>query len=224
LWFEVASVIFKLKSSAEAYKTLKKAIVSGYLVPGERLIEKDLAEKMGISRIPVREAIKKLESERLITVTANKGATVVKMSPIEIEETYFIVGCLEGLAAKLAIGNLDFKAFEKFTTLNSGMFEDITREDYRGWHKKNIEFHRVYINGCRKPILANLILENREGLSRYWLYACLKPGLLETCMAHHKEIMEAFKAKNPELARKLVEFHYMSIGTVVKEYFEKLQG
>jgi DNA-binding GntR family transcriptional regulator len=209
-------------SSAEAYRVLKKGILSGYLLPGERLIEKDLAEVIGISRSPIREAIKKLESEKLVTVEPNKGATVIKMSPIEIEETYFIVGCLEGLAAKCATNNLDENAFKKLNILIHDMSEVRMKQDYKSWLKGNISFHRTYIDVCGNSQLANLILEKREGLSRYWFLACSKPGLLEKCLDDHRKIMDALKQENPERARKCVEQHIMSVGSEIKEFLEKL--
>jgi DNA-binding GntR family transcriptional regulator len=220
--FEFASMMLRLRSSTETYRTLRKAILSGYLAPGERLIENELAEKMGVSRIPIREAIKKLESENLVAITPNKGATVVKMSPIEIEEAYFIVGALEGLAAKLAVSNLKNDIHKKLATLTADMAEEIKKQDYRSWLKKNIEFHRVYIDACGKPTLANLILEKREGISRYWFLACSKPGLLDACMAQHKAIMRALIQKDPEQSKKLVEQHIMSVGIEVRKYLEKI--
>lgn len=211
-----------LNSSAEAYRVLKKAVLSGYLLPGERLVEKDLAEIIGISRIPIREAIRKLESERLVTVEPNKGATVIKMSPVEIEETYFIVGCLEGMAVELALDSLSENDLTKMNALIKSMSEDKMKSDYKNWLKQNIVFHRIYIDACGKPQLSSLILEKREGLARYWFLACSKPGLLEKCLVDHKEIAEALKQKKPKQARKCVEQHIMSVGTEVKEFLENL--
>ena len=211
-----------LNSSAEAYRVLKKAVLSGYLLPGERLVEKDLAEIIGISRIPIREAIRKLESERLVTVEPNKGATVIKMSPVEIEETYFIVGCLEGMAAELALGSLNENDLTKMNVSIENMSTDKMKSDYKNWLKQNIIFHRIYIDACNRPHLASLLLEKRQGLSRYWFLACSKPGLLEKCLADHEEIAEAFSQRNPKGVRNCVEQHIMSVGTEVRKFLENL--
>jgi DNA-binding GntR family transcriptional regulator len=91
------------------FLALRKAMLAGYLFPGEKLLENELAEKIGISRTPIRAAMLRLEKEQLVITTPQKGATVIKLSPAQVEEGYILMGVLQGFAAYLALPNLDLK-------------------------------------------------------------------------------------------------------------------
>ena len=95
------------------YDALKEGIFSGRFQPGERLVESTLAAQLNVSRTPMREAIKRLEAEKLVEIVPNKGATVVKVSPDDIEEMYEIVGILEGYACSLAISRIESQHIER---------------------------------------------------------------------------------------------------------------
>ena len=209
-------------TGAEVYRLLKKGVLSGYWAPGVRLIEKDLAKTLGVSRIPIREAIKKLESDKLLSITPKKGAIVIKMSPKEIEDIYTVVGCLEGMAAKLAVNNLENDNIKKLKTFIHEMSKEQIKGDYKNWLKSNIAFHKLYINACGNSQLINLILEKREWLLRYWILACSKPGLLDKIKIHHEKIMKAFEKRDSERVRNCVEQHNLLVGKETKEYLEKL--
>src|SRR5690349_6633325 len=99
-------------------ETIRDAIMSGALKPGEKVAEPELAERFGISRTPIREAFRQLESEGYLTVIPRKGAVVVSFSPKEVEEFYAIKSILEGYAARRACINLTAREVDKLKTIN----------------------------------------------------------------------------------------------------------
>src|SRR5512140_2192132 len=99
-------------------ETIRDAIMSGALKPGEKVAEPELAERFGISRTPIREAFRQLESEGFLVVIPRKGAVVVSFSPKEIEEFYAIKSILEGYAARKACENLSDREIDKLRTIN----------------------------------------------------------------------------------------------------------
>lgn len=115
------------------YSTLKKAIQFGYLMPGERLIETSLAEELDVSRTPLRDAIRKLAFEKLVEITPNKGASVMKLSSCDVEEIYFIAAILEGAAAKRAVNHMKGKDIKKLKEYQAQMEDAVLQNDYERW-------------------------------------------------------------------------------------------
>ncbi|MEW6615277.1 MAG: GntR family transcriptional regulator [Thermodesulfobacteriota bacterium] len=204
------------------YKFLRKAVFSGYFQPGERLIEASLAERLNVSRTPLREAIKRLETEGLVKIIPNKGAAVLKSSPEEIEEMFFIVGVLEGLAAYLAMENISKEDVDRMREIESILEDKECQMDYEKWLKLNNEFHNIFISVCKKSLLVHLLSQKRGPLARYWYLGCTSPGVLESCIFAHRNILEAFSERDAESARRAVEEHLFQVGKLTKRLLEKL--
>ena len=206
------------------FNNLKKAIFSGQLKPGERLVESSLASQFGVSSIPLREAIKKLEAERLVEVIPYKGARVVKASPSDIEDAYAIVGVLEGYAAKLVTPLLESSHIEKMRKLHQKMQDEGVKKDIKNWLKVNNEFHRTFVDMCKRPNLINLIYEKISPLGRYWHIATSIPGVIDDGIEDHEKIIRAFEERDSDLARFLVESHRILTGQRVKECLTSLEA
>jgi DNA-binding GntR family transcriptional regulator len=204
------------------YKFLRKAVFSGYFQPGERLIEASLAEKLNISRTPLREAIKRLETEGLVKIIPNKGAAVLKSSPEEIEEMYFIAGVLEGLAAYLAADNLSEADIDRMMKIELILEDEECQSDYERWLKLNNEFHNVFISSCKKPLLINLLNQRTGHLGRYWYLGCTSPGMVDSCISGHRNILEAFSERNAEAARRAVEEHLFEMGRLMRRHLSRI--
>ena len=203
------------------YKILRKAVFSGYFQPGERLVEASLAEKLKVSRTPLREAIKRLETEGLVKIIPNKGATVLKSSPEEIEEMYFIAGVLEGLAAFLACDKLSEENVDRMREIELALEDEKCQRDYEKWLVLNNEFHGIYISACGKSLLKRLLGQRTKPLGRYWYLGCNSPGMLESCIMSHKNILSAFSKKDGEEARRATEEHMFQVGRLMRIHLEK---
>jgi DNA-binding GntR family transcriptional regulator len=198
-------------------KVLEDAIYSGYLLPGARLVESQLASKLEISRTPVREAILQLESEGLVKIIPNKGAFVTIYSIDEIDEIYTIFGALSGVTASISVEVINEDDLKKMESCISKMEISKDNINRREWFTQNNDFHRAFIRPCKKKVLLKLIKNYTRQVGRYWYLMLSYPGSIELFHKEHKEIFEAFKLKNSKMVRELVENHVMSFGRIVVE-------
>ncbi|MBN1227582.1 MAG: GntR family transcriptional regulator [Deltaproteobacteria bacterium] len=193
----------------QVFEQLKKMILDGVFRPGNRIIESEVAESIGISRTPVREALHKLEAERLI-VRLPKGGYVVKgMSMGEIEEIFDIRVILESFAGYLAaerwndneIAPLEDKLeeFEKYLMIND--LKELTR--------LNTEFHELLYALSKSPKLIEMINNLRDEifLLREILLESMKMGTLSH--NDHKEIIKAIKNREAKTVERLLKEHIL---------------
>ena len=206
---------------ASVFSTLRKAIYIGYLYPGEKLVENELARKIGVSRTPIRAAILRLERGNLLVNTPQKGARVAKLSPAEVEEGYAVMGVLQGFAAYLAIPNLDDGMICEMEDLQSQLKSKKLLEEYNLWLQVNNKFHNVFINASNNPHLVHIIKENLGRLTRYWYLAC-SFGFLKKSIYYHDQIFECIKMKDKNNVRKTVEEHFFETGKDIRNHLEKI--
>ena len=219
---------FLLKSDSEkplgesVVQLIREAIYSGYLLPGTRLIEAELSEKMNVSRTPLREAIRQLQAEGLIKVVPNKGATVVSYSGKDIEEIYRISAVLEGVAASLAVDNMGSSELGMIKDLQDKMKTKELQAKTRKWFLTNRELQSVYLKCCDTTRLVKLIEQQINKVDRYWFVLLSIPGLMEKSINQHGEIIEAFEREERDSVRKLVEDHIFSSGLMLTRHLESL--
>ncbi|MDD4766590.1 MAG: GntR family transcriptional regulator [Desulfotomaculaceae bacterium] len=186
------------------FDSLRKAIIIGKLKPGERLMEIQLAEEMGVSRTPVREAIRKLELEGFVVMVPRKGAYVAGVSVKDIADVFEVRSALEGLAASLAserITEEEMEDLEKVFHLITG------EEDLLTVVKKDNEFHELIYKASRNQRLTQIITNLSEQINRFRLTSLSIPGRLKIAVDEHKKIIEAISERNAELANALASEH-----------------
>jgi len=198
-------------------ETIRDAISSGALKPGEKVAEPELAERFGISRTPIREAFRQLESEGYLTVIPRKGAVVVSFSNKEVEEFYAIKSILEGYAANLACRNLTEKEIDKLASINEKLRQLAEEDDIRHFFKIHNDFHELFRKAADNTKLDELI-SSLVGKFQRLRYASLsKPGRMKISVQEHNKIIEAFRARNPDLAEQLVRKNAEYGGRVLME-------
>lgn len=186
------------------FDSLRKAIILGKLKPGERLMEIQLAEEMGVSRTPVREAIRKLELEGFVVMVPRRGAYVAGVSVKDIADVFEVRSALEGLAAGLAAERIteeEMEELEKVIHLISG------EEDILTVVKKDNEFHELIYKASRNNRLTQIITNLSEQINRFRLTSLSVPGRLKIAVDEHKKIIEAISERNVDLAHKLASEH-----------------
>jgi DNA-binding GntR family transcriptional regulator len=193
-------------------KGLTDAIYSGYLPPGFRIIESELASKLQISRTPVREALLQLESEGFIKIVPNKGAIVTVYSPDEIEEIYLVFGSLAGTAASLSVELISNDGLKQMEVCLSKM--DACR-DRKEWFALNNEFHRNFLKPCGRKLLLEIIKNYGNKVGRYWYLVIADSDGIELLSQEHKHIFEAFEARDSKMAKEMVEKHIRSVGDII---------
>lgn len=185
-------------------ETIRESILKGSLKPGEKVAEPELAERFGISRTPIREAFRQLESEGYLTVIPRKGAVVTELSERDVSEFYAIKSILEGYAARLAARNLSPRDIEKLEQINLRL-ELLAKEgDVKSFYRVHNEFHDLFIRASGNEKLAELIDQVGMKFNRLRMASLSLPGRMEISVAEHKKIIEAFQSQNGEVADHLV--------------------
>lgn len=196
-------------------RQLRNEIYSGARVPRERLLENAIAETFKVNRMVVRRALSQLSSEGLIVIEPYKGASVAEISLNRIYANYQIISTLEGLAAFLAAGRL---SSQDIATMDGILKQQINigPHNVKDWHDLNRRFHRTFIYQCGNERLIELIKGNVR-FTNYWFFILSMPGRIHESIEEHKGILNAFRKKEPETARNLVERHIMGAGEYLME-------
>jgi len=189
------------------FETLREAIINGTLRPGERLMEVQLAEDMGVSRTPVREAIRKLELEGFVIMVPRKGAYVAGISTKDIADVFEVRAALESLAAGLAAERIteeELKELNKFlmqVTVNAeiGDLEKVVQSD--------TEFHDLIYRASRNNRLVQIINKLREQIQRFRITSLSYPGRIKQTLEEHKKLVEAISDRDIVRARSLAQEH-----------------
>ena len=138
------------------FTTLREAIIMGELKPGERLMEVQLAQKMGVSRTPVREAIRKLELEGFVIMIPRKGAHVAKLSVKDIMDVLEVRASLDGLATSLAAERIAESELKELRQVQSQFDSYVEKDNLQGVIKKDVEFHDVIYKASKTDKLIQI--------------------------------------------------------------------
>ncbi len=185
-------------------ETIRESILRGQLKPGEKVAEPELAERFGISRTPIREAFRQLESEGYLTVIPRKGAVVTALSERAIEEFYAIKSILEGYAAQMAAENMTDRDIEKLEAINIKLQELAEEGDVKTFFRVHNEFHEVFIRASGNEKLLELINQLMLKFNRFRLASLSLPGRMEISVKEHEKIIKAFRRKDGAQADSLV--------------------
>ncbi|NLA59062.1 MAG: GntR family transcriptional regulator [Firmicutes bacterium] len=202
------------------FENLREAIITGQLRPGERLMEVQIAEELGVSRTPVREAIRKLELEGLVVMVPRKGAYVSNVSIKDISDIFQIRRALEGLAAELAADRLTEEQLEELEQLLVRTAETVEKLDILTTVDMDTGFHQVIYEASRNEKLSSMLYHLREQIQRFRTQSLSRPGRLEQALLEHRAIMDALKERDGELARRLVEEHIENAESALLAAFE----
>jgi len=190
-----------------AFEKIKEAIIKGHFKPGEKLVEQTLAQEMGVSRTPVREAIRRLEAEGFVVSIPRKGVVVSRADKEEIVQLYSIRAELEGLAARWAIENADEDDMRKLDEAISRMEETAASGDLDGVVQSNALFHDAIAQASKSRILCTLLKTLQDNIQRFRFQSLHLPGRPVAALAEHKEIVAAIKEKKAEEADRLLKEH-----------------
>ncbi|MCD4722917.1 MAG: GntR family transcriptional regulator [Desulfobacula sp.] len=194
----------------EVYNTLLAWIMEGELRPGEKLLDKELAENMGVSRTPVREALRRLEDKSLVESSANRWTRVSEVSVKEPEMIYPIIWNLEELAVAQAMEYLTQADLKKMKDANTALGKALEEANPVKAYTADERFHDVYIQRSQNPHLVNILQDlkiksRRVEVTYFKEYACAKYSLEEHC-----RIMNALMAKDLDLVRSLIRSNWQS--------------
>ncbi|MBP1708484.1 MAG: rspR 3 [Deltaproteobacteria bacterium] len=192
----------------KTYDFLKSNILSGHFQPGHRLIEEDLAEELGVSRTPVREAFHKLELEGLITPLETRGFIVPKDSKGEMEELFEIRSILEGHALRIIAEVVSDETIDRLNSLVEKADEAFREKDLEGIYASNTQFHDL-LNTLliHKPRLYGMIVNIRKYVLRYRKDTLQYLSGARRTIDGHRRIILALKLKDPNLCEQMMRRH-----------------
>lgn len=193
---------------------LRQAILEGRLQPGNRLYEQKLCDLMGVSRTSIREALRHLESEGLVTILPHKGPVVSTVTIQDAEEIYQVRELLEGLAARLFAQRADAKSIEALANAIKDIEECIRREDSKTLLKKKNEFYRVLFKGCRNQVVYNILNSLLARISVLRGISLSQPQRPRKSLSEIKGILKAIKDRDPEAACTASQEHVRNAAAV----------
>lgn len=199
------------------FNTLRYAILHGELKPGERLMEVKLADTLGVSRTPVREALKLLESEGLVVMIPRKGAVVAPIDEKTMEDVMVIRRTLEELAVKLACDTITDTQLQELKEVTEQMELAIDKNELDKITDLDVKFHDIIITATGNRKLTQLLNELREQMYRYRLEYVKYEKDHMTITKEHRAIIMSIEEKDPSLARKMVKKHIETQEEMVKQ-------
>lgn len=189
------------------FNTLREAIIVGELRPGERLMEVQLAEKMGVSRTPVREAIRKLELEGLVAMLPRKGAHVAELSIKDMMDVLEVRASLDGLATALSASRITDAELKDLQHIYTQFASHVERDNLQGSIKKDVEFHDIIYRSSRNEKLIQINNNLREQVHRFrviYLKDYISP---KEIVKEHAEIYDAISNRDPAMAQEVAWKH-----------------
>lgn len=202
------------------FETIRNAILSGTLKPGERLMEVQMAESLGVSRTPVREAIRKLELEGLVIMLPRKGAFVSDLTVKDITEVLEIRGALEGLAAGLAAARIDEKELEELEIKALKFHKAVEGNDIEEVIRTDFEFHDAMLKSSKNEKLIQLNNNQIEQVQRFREIYHKEVNKSKEISKEHYGIVEAISDRDINKAEKLARAHVENIENSILELME----
>lgn len=192
------------------FDQLRRAIVEGDIPAGSKLSEPVLAERFAVSRGPLREAMRRLESSNLLERRANVGARVVTLSTESLLELYQVREALEGMAARLAAERMSDAAIEELKDLIEHHRRDVAREFWQAYFQEegDLDFHYRIVRGSGNQRLVRILCDDLYHLAR--MYRCqfgMKSDRARDALKEHAMVVDAIAERDGELAEWLMRRH-----------------
>jgi DNA-binding GntR family transcriptional regulator len=195
------------------YELLKDSVIRHRFKPGERLLDQEIADKLGVSRTPVREALNRLGAEGLVSIIPRRGVFVTDLSPEDIRDLYQVREVLEVLAVRLAVPLLTDKDFAQLRQISDAFKAALDRDDHMTCFKLDREFHDklAELSGNAKLREINEHLGSSIQISR-WRH-CQDGSRHQLSFEEHEEIMDALAQRDADLASHLIRNHIRGVKT-----------
>ncbi len=206
-----------LTAEQEAYRHIQLALRFGRYRAGDRLIPEEIAAEIGMSRMPVREAFRRLASEGLVILRPNRGCIVAGLTLEEIYETFEIRSVLEGLAVRLAMPRIDNEVIEELERLLVRM-ERAGPKATNDWVARHQEFHSYVCGLCGRPKLIRQISAHHvliEPYLRIWFEYADKPL---SARQEHQLVIDALQSGDAEHAEAVMKNHVLSTAPTIADY------
>lgn len=205
----------------KVYDLLAESIIKRRLPLGERLVERNLAEKLGVSKTPVREALNRLKKEGLAEGTPYSGFFVARISSEDMDKIYELREVLEGLAARNATRKINEEQIRQLNSIIQS-FEDCVREkDLERYSSFDLEFHNLLAAISKNGRLSQIMQPLRNQTRILMSTSVILPGRVEASLEEHKKIMEAIVSHKSGLAEQFTREHIRNVKKAVLNSLKK---
>lgn len=196
-------------ATERAYDQIKEAILSGRLAPGSQIKEKEVAEMCGVSRTPVRDALRLLTAEMFIARTESQRSFVSEWSDSHLAELYTLRAMLEGYAAERATHNMTAEIVASLRQANREIIDAINlpKPDIATFLKNNATFHHLIIDTAGSDLLTSMMERLMLAPLMHRTAAQYSLDGLQRSAAEHTEIIEAFENRDPDWAKSIMGAH-----------------
>jgi DNA-binding GntR family transcriptional regulator len=189
---------------------VREKIYAYELSPGDWIDEQRLAEELGISRTPLREGLKLLAAEGLVTVKPRRGSYVTKLTDEDVDEIFALMARLEGWCAFEAAARLDDDSMAGLERLHGTLEVHAAAHDAGRYHENNVEFHSAIQQLSGNRWLANVVADLRIVMRLARVQTLRYPGRFETSIEEHRDLMAALRARDPARAEASMRTHLLN--------------
>lgn len=209
--------------SQRVYSILKTAIIQGDLEEGSKLTEAKVANELGVSKTPVREALRQLADEGFANTIPNQGVIVSRILIEDIKDFLQIRIALEGMAANLAAKRISKKEIKELEKYNEQMCEFAVKKDLSAFGKENAKFHNLLLHASGNKRLMRIVGNFTDIAYRFWLKSLNEPEKLKSTLEEHSNILTALKKRDPEQAEQLIKTHLSNALRTILDSVEKVE-
>jgi DNA-binding GntR family transcriptional regulator len=186
---------------------LRDKLIEGVMPPGSRVPEKDLCAEFGISRTPLREALKVLAAEGYVVLLPNRGARVAKMTRNDLEELFAVCGGMEALAGELACKHATDAEISEIKALHDRMAQYYAARDLAGYYPLNRAIHEAIVRATHNSVLTTLYENVSARIRRARFVAPMPPDHWQLAMAEHEAILNALQRRDAAMLSSILKTH-----------------
>ncbi len=203
---------------------LEDQIIAGRLKPRQRVVEEEIASEFSVSRSPVREALRGLERDGLVTLTPSKGACVAELTPEEVDDVYAIRARLGGLLFSLAARHVNVDALARLHEIVTEMERAAAEADIQRYFDLDLQFEEVIMAACPNRKLLGIWRNLGRPILRFRYFSLFPPGRLQSSLQYHRDLVEAVRRADAEAAERLVQRTIETAGRALHDHLARSVG
>jgi DNA-binding GntR family transcriptional regulator len=197
---------------------LEEQIIAGRLKPRQRLVEEEIARELSVSRSPIREALRALEREGLVTLTPGRGACVADLTPEEVDDVYAVRVRLGGLLFSLAAHHVTEAAVDRLDQVVAEMEQVVADADIQRYFLLDLDFEERVMEACPNKKLVAVWRNLGRPILRFRYFSLYPPGRLPTSLQYHRDLVVAFRHRDGATADRLVQQNIEAAGQALRDH------
>lgn len=203
---------------------LREMIMTGQLKEGDKINENELCASMGISKTPLREALRVLSVEGLISLVPNRGSFVTKPTIDEIREMFEVMSVLEGVCARAAARKMNAASLDTVEALHARLEQEYTTRDQKEYIRVNNQYHKFIQQLAGNRTLNQIVNGLREKILLYRFQSLNLPGRFDDSIEEHRELLEAFRQKAAQRAESIMKKHLKNQSLALEKLADDMAG